>query len=310
MKIKSPNPILTTQRLYIREFHPGDAPFMLELVNTPGWLKYVGDKNIHTEEAASRFIEDVLMESYRKNGFGLWMTELLLSHVPIGMCGLVNRDSLDDIDIGFGFLPEYCNKGYAYESAQALFNYAKFELGIHKIVAITQSNNLPSIRLLNRLGLQFEKTVILPGKDEVLLFSPPINPSAQKEIDELTRHFYDLFTNTNGSVPGLDKIYGICIPETIIIKNSGTETEVYDLNSFIKPRQKLLTDGSLTGFNEYEISNTTHIYGHTAQRFSLYEKSGMLNGLSFKSRGMKNIQFVRKEGEWKISSVSWMDEQE
>jgi len=127
-------------------------------------------------------------------------------------------------------------------------------------------------------------------------------------IDELTRQFFSLFTNTNHSVPDLDRIYAIFIPEGMIIKNLHSKTEVYSLAQFIAPRQKILTDGTLQEFTEEEVTEETKIYRNIAQRFCSYKKSGLLSGTAFKGTGMKTMQFVKTTSGWKISSVAWDDE--
>ena len=167
-----PKNILETERLVLREFSIDDAEFILTLLNTPGWLEYIGDKNVRTLEDAVDYLENGPIKSYKENGFGLWLTSLKNNSTPIGMCGLVKRESLKDIDIGFALLPKYSKLGYGYEIAYATINYANRVLGINKLVAITDSNNIPSIKLLNKLGLQFEKKLKLSENDTVLLFSP------------------------------------------------------------------------------------------------------------------------------------------
>ena len=164
--------ILETERLVLQEFSIDHAEFILTLLNTPAWLEYIGDKNVRTIEDAVNYLENGPIKSYKENGFGLWLILLKNSSTPIGMCGLVKRESLDDIDIGFALLPEYSKLGYGYEIANATLNYANQVLRIDKVVAITDSNNIPSIKLLNKLGLQFEKKLKLSENDTVLLFSP------------------------------------------------------------------------------------------------------------------------------------------
>jgi len=164
--------ILETKRLVLQEFSADDAEFILTLLNTPAWLEYIGDKNVRTIEDAVKYLENGPIKSYIENGFGLWLVLLKSSRTPIGMCGLVKRESLDDIDIGFALLPGYSKLGYGYEIAQATINYATNVLQINKIVAITDVNNVPSIKLLNKLGLHFEKKLKLSENDTVLLFSP------------------------------------------------------------------------------------------------------------------------------------------
>ena len=163
--------ILETERLTLREFILNDAEFILKLVNTPPWLEFIGDKNVHSIGDAEMYLEEGPMKSYQENGFGLWMVLLKGSKTPVGMCGLVNRETLDDVDIGFALLPEHSLLGYGYESAYATLNYAKQTLGIDKVVAVTNETNISSIKLLNKLGLSFERTVQLAENDVALLFS-------------------------------------------------------------------------------------------------------------------------------------------
>ncbi len=161
--------ILKTKQLRLREFELGDAEFILELLNSPGWLEFIGNKNVNNLDDARKYIEDRTMRSYRKHGFGLSMVELKAQALPIGMCGLVKRDTLDDVDIGFAMLPEFAGKGYGYEIASATLGYAKDELGLKRIVAITVDYNKASIALLQKIGLKYEKTINIPNDDEELL---------------------------------------------------------------------------------------------------------------------------------------------
>jgi len=166
-----PSTILETKRLVLREFTLDDAPLILKLVNTPTWLKFIGDRNIHTIEDAKNYLISGPMDSYKKNGFGL-SAVLLKDNTLIGMCGLVKRDTLDDIDIGFALLPEYFGKGYAYEIAAATMHHAKSVLKIDRVVAITDVNNASSINLLEKIGLRFEKKITLAINDSAMLFTP------------------------------------------------------------------------------------------------------------------------------------------
>jgi RimJ/RimL family protein N-acetyltransferase len=146
---------------------------VLGLVNEPSWLRYIGDKHVHTLADAERYIADGPARSYAAHGFGLYLTETRAEGTPVGMCGLIKRDSLPDVDIGFAFLPRYWKQGFAFESARAIIDYGYREIGLRRIVAITQPDNRASIRLLERLGLRFERVVRL-GDDptELQLFAP------------------------------------------------------------------------------------------------------------------------------------------
>ncbi len=162
--------IAETDRLLISEFTLEDAPFFMELVNTPNWLKYIGDRNVKTVEDAKNRIETGHLKSYKTHRFGFY--KLLLKdegNKPIGTCGLIKRDTLEHVDIGFAMLPEYERKGFGYEASIAIMDLAKNKFKLKKIVAITLENNLNSITLLKKLGLVYEKTVKPFDDDEELL---------------------------------------------------------------------------------------------------------------------------------------------
>lgn len=163
---------LETERLIIRRMSLDDAPFMLALLNEPTWLRFVGDRGVKTIEDAQRYILDGPIDMYARLGFGFCIVELKETGAAIGICGLSKRDYLDDVDIGYALLPQYCGNGYAYESASAVLAYAKNELGLRRIVATTRAENLGSARVLEKLGLRFERTFMHPDGDrELQLFA-------------------------------------------------------------------------------------------------------------------------------------------
>jgi RimJ/RimL family protein N-acetyltransferase len=164
--------ILETERLKLREFTLADKLFIIELVNSPGWVKFIGDRNIKTEEQAEAYLENGPMNSYNKYGFGLSLVEIKDSMQPIGMCGLLKRADLDHPDIGFAFLPEFTGKGYAYEMAAATLSHAKKVLNHELILAITLPENKNSIKLLEKIGMTFSKPIRLPNQlNDLLLYS-------------------------------------------------------------------------------------------------------------------------------------------
>jgi RimJ/RimL family protein N-acetyltransferase len=164
--------ILETPRLLLNEFTEDDASFIVELLNSPDWLQYIGDRNVRTTEDARRFINEKYIDSYKKNGFGLYAVVLKENNITIGMCGLIKRDSLEDIDIGFAFLPEYISKGYGFESAVEVLKYGKEILNLKRIVAITIKSNNKSVNLLKKIGMKFEKSFFMEGdSEELLLFT-------------------------------------------------------------------------------------------------------------------------------------------
>jgi RimJ/RimL family protein N-acetyltransferase len=151
------NYILETERLRLRELTLDDAAFIIELVNTPGWLKFIGDKNVKTEEQAKAYLGNGPIKSYREHGFGLYLVELKDSQTKIGMCGILKRDTLEHPDIGYALLPEFMEKGYALEIAHATLKYASDRLKLPFIYAIVVPENVRSIKLLNKMGLIFIK---------------------------------------------------------------------------------------------------------------------------------------------------------
>jgi RimJ/RimL family protein N-acetyltransferase len=167
--------IFETERLFLREFNTNDAEFVVALLNSPGWVEFIGDRGIKTVKDANDYIENSLKKSYKENGFGLWLVQLKNNNTPIGMCGLVNRNTLEDIDIGFAMLPDYSNLGYGFEAAKATLNFAKGTLKINRVVGITVASNIASKKLLNKLGLFYEKKTISSDGEELLVFSPQNN---------------------------------------------------------------------------------------------------------------------------------------
>ena|ERR1044072_8552447 len=153
--------ILETDRLSLRHMEPLDAPFFLELLNSPGWLENIGDRGIRTVEAAAGYITDVYAASYETLGFGLYLVELKDTGERLGICGLIKRDSLPDVDIGFAFLERHWGNGYAVESAAAVLEYGYRTLGIERIVAITTQTNESSAKVLEKIGLKFEGLIKL-----------------------------------------------------------------------------------------------------------------------------------------------------
>jgi RimJ/RimL family protein N-acetyltransferase len=163
---------LNTQRLLLREFTLSDAEFILELLNDPSFLRFIGDKGVRTVEDARNYLTTGPIESYRKHGFGLNLVELKATKTPIGMCGLLKRDALEYVDLGFAFMPDYRQQGYAFESAAAVLLHAKDVLKLDRILAITDPENHVSSKLLEKLGFQFERMIRLSeDASEVKLFA-------------------------------------------------------------------------------------------------------------------------------------------
>jgi RimJ/RimL family protein N-acetyltransferase len=165
--------VLETDRLVLRKISADDAEFILELLNQPSFLQFIGDKGVRNTEDAIRYIETGPQASYERFGFGLYLVELKDSGVSLGICGLLKRDTLPDVDIGFAFLPAYWSRGYAFEAANAVMTYGRDVLGLQRIVAITSLDNVASIKLLEKIGLRFERLIKLADdQGEIRLFGP------------------------------------------------------------------------------------------------------------------------------------------
>ena len=158
--------ILKTERLNLTEFKVSDAPFFYELLNDPAFIEFIGDRNIKSVSNAEKYLSERIIPSYVKNGFGFYLVSTNDNNVPIGMSGIVDREGLDHIDVGFAFLPNFRGKGYAFEATDAVMKYAKNILKINPILAITSTNNVKSINLLERLGLHYDRLIQLPNDTE------------------------------------------------------------------------------------------------------------------------------------------------
>ena len=150
--------VLETERLLLRPFTTDkDAAFILTLLNEPSFLQYIGDKKVRNLDDARQYLLNGPIASYEKNSFGLLCVELKDSQTWIGMCGLLKREELPEPDIGFAFLPDFWNKGYAIEAAAAVMKDARERLQLNRILAIVNPDNYASMKLLERLGLRFER---------------------------------------------------------------------------------------------------------------------------------------------------------
>lgn len=158
-----------TERLTLIPTSEDDAAFLLELFNTPKWLKYIGDRNIRTVDDARIYVREKITPQLERLGFASYIILQKTDGQKIGMCGLYDRAGLEGIDIGFAFLPEFEGKGFAYEASLQLKNAAFNEFGVDELLAITTKDNYSSQKLLEKLGLKVAGTVKIPNDDEELL---------------------------------------------------------------------------------------------------------------------------------------------
>ena len=157
--------VLETERLILREVEPADASFVLELLNSPGFLENIGDRGVRDEDEARTYIQERVIGSYNQHGFGMWLTIQKLDNTPVGLAGLVKRDGLDVPDVGYAFAQRAWGQGYATEVAAAVLAHAQGPMGIPKLAAITTLENFASMAVLRKIGFTYQGTIQLPGID-------------------------------------------------------------------------------------------------------------------------------------------------
>jgi len=163
--------ILETERLTLSVITLEDAPFFLELMNSPDWIRFIGDRQVKTLDAITTYLAGDYTQSHALRGFGNYLVRLKENSTPIGTCGLFQRPGLEHVDIGFSLLPEFRGKGYAFEATKVVLQFAK-TIDLKRVEAITSKENKPSQRLLEKIGLSFEKHITLPkDKEEVMLYA-------------------------------------------------------------------------------------------------------------------------------------------
>jgi RimJ/RimL family protein N-acetyltransferase len=178
---RSVKPVLETERLQLREATLEDARFVLALLNEPGWLRYIGDRGVNDLSDARRYITERLLDHYAEHGFGIWVVERKDTPGPIGLCGLVQRQHLPDVDIGFAFAEAHWGHGYAREAALAALAHARDRLGLKRLIAITDPQNRASQRVLDVLGMKLEGEAPADGEGRPALlygrnFETPEDP--------------------------------------------------------------------------------------------------------------------------------------
>ena len=157
--------VLETERLSLREVELTDAPFMLELLNSPGFLENIGDRGVRDEDQARAYIEERVLGSYRDHGFGMWLAVQMADGAPVGLAGLVRREGLETPDVGYAFIQKVWGRGYAQEAAAAVLAHAQGPMGIPKLAAITTPENFASMAVLRKIGFTYQGMIQLPGID-------------------------------------------------------------------------------------------------------------------------------------------------
>ena len=175
--------VLHTERLTLRPLDQRDAAFMLELLNDPEWLRLIGDRQVRTLDDAARHIEENIVSSYQQHGFGFYGIEINTSGALAGLCGLVKRDWLDHIDLGYALLPAWRGQGIAREAAQTMFYYARDTLRLPRLLATTRSYNHGSQKVLEYIGMQYERDIPHPDGSRMLMLYSWQADQAQPLLD-------------------------------------------------------------------------------------------------------------------------------
>ncbi|MFF8502074.1 GNAT family N-acetyltransferase [Streptomyces anulatus] len=258
----------------------------------------------------------------RRRLYGIWLDGVLA-----GGTMFVSFDTdLGRCEIGCWLEPAAEGRGLVTPVVRMMIDWAFRERGLNRVEWRTRADNVRSINVAKRLGMTLDGTPQPSSTDtdgqrhEMQIWSVRATewPGAthgtghdvdtKTELDQLTRAFLGAFTNTGDTRPNLGAIREVFIPQGRIISNVGDKLLIYDLDAFITPRERMLTDGTLTEFSEWEVAERTEIFGSIAHRFSQYRKSGFLNGAWFEGSGRKTTQFVRTPTGWKMSSMAWDDE--
>jgi RimJ/RimL family protein N-acetyltransferase len=170
MMTKKSNFLIETERIGLRQMNAGDSKFILELVNTPGWLQFIGDRDIQTNNQAADYIEYRLNQSFRDHGFGYMVGIKKKDGIPVGICGILKRNYLESPDIGFALLPQYEDQGFAYEMSKSTLEYSRKTLHLPQLCGITLENNVKSIKLLEKMGMSLQYK-ITDSDEELLIYS-------------------------------------------------------------------------------------------------------------------------------------------
>ncbi|MFD9357162.1 GNAT family N-acetyltransferase [Streptomyces sp. NPDC060031] len=253
--------------------------------------------------------------------YGIWLDGTLVGGVMF-----TSFDAATGVcEIGCWLEADGAGRGLVTRACRVLIDWAFGQRGMSRVEWWVAAGNARSIEAARRLGMsrdgvlrqrhpyrgmRHDTEIWSVLRDEWSggsAASPLPAPDAKARLDQLMRVFLGAFTNTNGSRPNLDAVREVFIPQGMIISNAGDEPVIYDLDSFIEPRQKILTDGTLTEFSEWEVAERTEIRESIAHRLSEYRKSGFLNGEWFEGSGRKTTQFVRTPAGWKMSSMAWVD---
>lgn len=160
---------IKTQRTLVDHIRLEDAPFFVTLLNTPDWIRFIGDRNVSDIDSAQQYLQNGFLQSYRDNGFGYYLVRMAQELTPIGICGFLKRPNLDNPDFGFALLPNYYGQGLAYESCRSVLEYGIKTFEFNILDAVTVPDNRASIRLLDKLGFTRHEIIDEDNSDDPLV---------------------------------------------------------------------------------------------------------------------------------------------
>ncbi|MCV2360663.1 GNAT family N-acetyltransferase [Paucibacter sp. TC2R-5] len=304
--------VLTTERLRLRWFAPGDEAYVLEQLQQDSWKLNINDPGVRDLGAARFWMEEKLIRPCWEKGLGLWAVERGSDGVLMGMAGILQRDYLPVPDIGYALLPRYWGQGYAREAARACLDYAREVLGEPQVMATTAPFNEASGRLLEDLGLRYLETTQFAGVEGLSKVYATGEPTAAAEeearIAGLLRRFFAVFNTRQGRNPCLAALPYMFLPEAVISRADDTGLHRMSVQDFVLPRAELLRPGGrLQQFDEAITQQRIERHGRIAQAWLRYRKQGVLDGEAFEAEGVKTVQVLNTGRRWQIAALAWED---
>jgi RimJ/RimL family protein N-acetyltransferase len=306
--------VLTTERLRLRWFAPGDEAYVLEQLQQESWKLNINDPGVRDLGAAKFWMEEKLLSLYWSKGLGLWAVERSSDGVLIGMAGVLQRDYLPVPDIGYALLPRYWGQGYAREAARACLDYARDVLGEHQLMASTAPFNEASGRVLEDLGMRYLETRQFDGVEGLSkVYSTGAAAAAAADDDDariadLLRRFFAVFNNQDGHSPSLAALPYMLVPQALISRADDGGLHRMSVEEFVLPRAELLCPGGrLQQFDEAIVEQRIDRQGRIAQAWLRYRKQGVLDGGAFDAEGIKTVQLLNTGRRWQIAAVAWED---
>ena len=305
-------PVLQTQRLRLRWFTPRDAGFVCRLLNDPGWIRQIGDRGVRTRAQAAAWISRRLVEPYGRLGFGFWAMERIDDGTLVGLCGLIKRDTLPQVDVGYALMPMHRGRGYAREAAGACLDYARDVLGLPEVWGITSATNADSARVLGDIGLHDAGVrQLAPGEELSRLFrSVPFERGDDlRQLDALVTRYLAATSLREGRLPGLPALPHYFTPEAMVrIEAPAGIVDAITLHAHIAGLAATIYGGRLQAVSETPIDVRTELAGAIAQRWVRSVRKGLADGRSFESGRVQALQCVRTVLGWKITALAIVEE--